>query len=347
MTIDGVKIFPCQSSDRVYPLDNWTFNRTLSRMAEQIKADVYEAHTASGYGFQRKLKNRKISVPFVQTVHGVLADEAEQQQQQGINSARDKIANYLMKHLAKLEKEAAKNATIVVTISKYSQKRIEELYQIDSDKIRIVPNGVDPERFKQSNKCEQFKKEIGADKRQVVLFVGRLIPRKGLNYLIKAASRVVSEFGKTLFVIVGNGPLKGQLISEVEKLGLAQNFAFLGDLPEEKLPTAYSCSDVFAFPSIQEGQGIAALEAQASNVPVVGFRVSGVAEAILEGETGLLSDPDGDSLAEGILRLLADNALREKMGTKGRLFVQTRYTWDICAQRMKSVYYEALRMSQE
>jgi glycogen(starch) synthase len=331
----------------VYPLDNWTFNRTLSRMAEHIKADVYEAHTASGYGFQRKLKNRKISVPFVQTVHGVLADEAEQQQKQGIKSARDKIANYLMKHLAQLEKEAAKNATIVVTISKYSQKRIEELYEIDSDKIRIVPNGVDPERFKQSNKCEQFKKEIGADKRQVVLFVGRLIPRKGLNYLIKAASRVVSEFGKTLFVIVGNGPLKAQLISEVEKLGLAQNFAFLGDLPEEKLPTVYSCSDVFAFPSIQEGQGIAALEAQASNVPVVGFRVSGVAEAILEGETGLLSDPDGDSLAEGILRLLADNTLRKKMGTKGRLFVQTRYTWDICAQRMKSVYYEALRMSQE
>ncbi len=81
-------------------------------------------------------------------------------------------------------------------------------------------------------------------------------------------------------------------------------------------------------------------------MPVVGFRVSGVAEAVLEGETGLLSDLGGDFLAEDILRLLADNSLRQKMGTKGRLFVQNGYTWDICAKKMKAVYYEALQMGQ-
>jgi glycogen(starch) synthase len=341
IAIDGVKIVPCQSTDRAYPLDNWTFNRTQSKMADQIKAEVYEAHTASGYGIQRALRKRGKLVPFVQTVHGVLADEAERQQQQGKMSTRDKIANYFMKRLAQLEAEAARNASIIVTISKYSQKKIEELYQVDPEKIRIVPNGVDPDRFKKSNGCEQFKKRIGADERQTVLFVGRLIPRKGLHYLVEAAKSVVDENGKTLFAIVGDGPLKAHLISEVKNVGLDQNFAFLGDLSEEELPAAYSCSDVFAFPSIQEGQGIAVLEAQASSVPVVAFRVSGVAEAVEEGETGILSDPNSSSLAEGILKLLADDSLRKKMGAKGRQFVLNGYTWDICAQKMKSVYLEA------
>jgi len=343
-SVDGVKIFPCQSTDRIFPLDNWTFNRTLSKMTENIKADVYEAHTASGYGFQRTLRKRGLQTPIIQTIHGVLADEAEKQSQQGAMSMRDRIANYFMKRLAQVEAEAAWNATLVVTISKYSQKKIQDLYHIEPRKIRIAPNGVDPERFKPREDCEKVRRPFDAGGKQIVLFVGRLIPRKGLGYLVQAAKRIVKERSETLFAIAGDGPLKKQLISDVALASLNRNFAFLGDVSEANLPAIYACSNVFAFPSIQEGQGIALLEAQASGVPVVAFSLTGVAETVMHGETGLLLEPDSNALAEGILRLLADSTLRQKMGVKARQFVLERHTWDTCAQKMLSVYREALDM---
>jgi len=100
---------------------------------------------------------------------------------------------------------------------------------------------------------------------------------------------------------------------------------------------------VFALPSIQEGQGIVLLEAQASAKPVVAFDVGGVNEAVRNGETGLLvKRGDTGELADALLKLLSDKALREKMGANGRRFVTENFTWDICAQKMLSVYREAL-----
>jgi phosphatidylinositol alpha-1,6-mannosyltransferase len=108
------------------------------------------------------------------------------------------------------------------------------------------------------------------------------------------------------------------------------------------LPALYNCADVFALPSIQEGQGIALLEAQATAKPVVAFDVGGVSEAMVDKETGLLVKPDSRKLADAILKLLSSWSLREKMGVKGREFVSNNFSWDICAQKMLQVYREAL-----
>jgi phosphatidylinositol alpha-1,6-mannosyltransferase len=124
-------------------------------------------------------------------------------------------------------------------------------------------------------------------------------------------------------------------------MGLAANFVFLGDVDERVLPAVYNCADVFVLPSIQEGQGIALLEAQASAKPVVAFDVGGVREAVLNKETGLLMKPDSNALADAVVKLLADWALREKMGRRGREFVSANFSWDLCAERMLKVYSEA------
>jgi glycosyltransferase involved in cell wall biosynthesis len=345
--VEGATIVPCASTDRIFPLDNWTFNHTLSKMAQKIKADVYESHTVSGYGFQNSLKKKNVKAPFITTVHGVLADEYAQAELRGGLSARAKVANFFMGRLAKIEEKSAKNATLVVTISEYSKKKIVDLYGLPTDKIRIVPNGVDTERFRpRVDGCEKIRKRVSAGDRQIVLFVGRLIPRKGLSYLIEASKRVVQKRKDTLFVIVGNGPLRNRLEADVKTAGVANNFAFFGDASENELTEAYRCADLFAFPSIQEGQGIALLEAQASAKPVVAFNVSGVAEAVRDNETGFLVEPsDSEKLAEAILKLLSDDALRDKMGVKGREFVKNTLSWDICAQKMLSAYHEAMQLA--
>ena len=339
--INGAAFVPCFSTDALYPVDNWFFNRTIAGAVDAIKADVYEAHTVSGYGFLKALRERDIRKPFIQTVHGVLADEYAQSFKGGAPTFRAKLATLIMWRLSKLEEESAKNATLIVTVSAYSAGKIVHFYGVDKAKIRIVPNGVDIQRFKPSKNCEAIKHQIGIDNKLCVLFVGRLIPRKGLPFLIEAAKQVVKEFSQTMFVVVGTGPLKNNLMAHLEKLNLSGNFAFLGDVGESVLPAVYNCADVFALPSIQEGQGIALLEAQATAKPVVAFDVGGVREAILDKETGLLIKPDSHKLAEAIMKLLANWSLRQKMGSKGRKFVSDNFSWDTCAQRMLKVYREA------
>jgi len=342
VSVNGVTFVPCFSTDALFPMDNWFFNRTLSGAVDAIKADVYEAHAVSGYGFLRTLKKRNIKKPFVQTIHGVLADEYVQSFQGGSPTFQAKLANLMMWQLSRLEGESAKNATLIVTVSKYSSEKTVQFYDVDKTKIRIVPNGVAIQRFKPFEGCEKIKRQIGIDSKLCVLFVGRLIPRKGLPFLIEAAKRIVKEIKETIFVIVGDGPLKNHLMAYLEEINLSDHFVFLGDVNEKVLPALYNCADIFVLPSIQEGLGIVLLEAQATAKPVVAFDVGGVHEAMVDKETGLLVKPNSRELADAILKLLSSWSLREKMGVKGREFVSNNFSWDVCAQKMLQVYREAL-----
>ncbi|MGW8289398.1 MAG: glycosyltransferase family 4 protein, partial [Candidatus Bathyarchaeia archaeon] len=256
-------------------------------------------------------------------------------------SLRMKLSNVFMGRLAKIEKDAAKEADLIVTVSQYSLQKLIQLYEVDEAKIRVVPNGVDTQKFKPTEDCSGIKDVVGGDSEHVVLFVGNLIPRKGLHYLIEAAKHVTEEIDETKFVVVGDGPLKSHLIEYSKEQGVADNFVFLGSVPDDWLLRLYSCADVFASPSIQEGQGITLLEAQATGKPVVAFNVTAIKEVVKNKETGLLVEPDSHELADALLALLSNQSLREKLGRSGREFVTKTYSWDICAQKMGQVYSEA------
>ncbi len=138
-------------------------------------------------------------------------------------------------------------------------------------------------------------------------------------------------------------PLRNPLSDSLKAANLSRNFKFIGNLKDDVLPAVYNCADVFVLPSIQEGQGIVLLEAQASGKPVVAFDIGGVNEALQDKKTGLLVDRGNiDALADALLKLLTDKALREKMGSNGQRFVSENYTWDIYAKKMLTVYHEAL-----
>ncbi len=253
------------------------------------------------------------------------------------------MANYFMGSLAKLESETAQNATMIVTISNYSLEKIKQFYRIDESKVRIVPNGVDVEKFKPFSDIEAAKRQFGLGDEPCVLFVGSLIPRKGSTFLVEAAKKIVAQKSNTKFLIVGEGPLRKQLDNSLEDANLTRNFKFLGNLKDDKLPAVYNCADVFVLPSIQEGQGIVLLEAQACAKPVVAFNIGGVNEAVCNGETGLLVKlGNTDEFADAVLKLISEKNLQDKMGVAGRKFVLENFTWDICAQKMLNVYNEAL-----
>ncbi|MGD6853365.1 MAG: glycosyltransferase family 4 protein [Candidatus Bathyarchaeia archaeon] len=341
--IAGTTLVPLNSTDRFFPLDNWSFNRSLTKNAVNLNAEVFEAHAVSGYGLPKKLRQLNIKKPFIHTIHGVLADEHEQAKNGGANSLRDRVANALMGRQAKLERQMSKDATLIVTISNYSLQKMQKHYDVDTAKVRIVPNGVDTEKFKPQNDVATAKRQFGLGDEPCVLFVGSLIPRKGLPFLVEAAKKIVKSHADAKFVLVGDGPLRVPLQNSLAEAKLSGNFMFLNQVGEDALPAVYNCADVFVLPSIQEGQGIVLLEAQASAKPVVAFDIGGVDEAVRSGETGLLVQRgDAGELAEALLKLLDDRALRVKMGSEGRRFIQEMFTWDICAQGMLRVYHEAL-----
>lgn len=341
MIVDGVNRVPLLSTDRVYPLDNWTFNRAVA--SAQIQADVYEVHNDNGYGLLKSFSRQRVRRPLVHTIHGVLADEYEQAKQNGYASFRGWVANRFMQRLARLEGQTAQKADVIVTISRYSLEKMQKHYGVDPSKVRVVPNGVDPEKYRLTENPAELKKSFGLGEAPVVLFVGSLIPRKGIGFLVEAAKQIVKTHADVKFVIVGDGPMKTRLTNDLASASLASNFVLKSGLSDEELIQMYVCSDVFVLPSIQEGQGIVLLEASASGKPVAAFDIGGVNEAVVNGETGLLVNRGNvGELADAVNKLLGDSALRERMGNAGRRFVAENFTWDICAQKMLNVYREVL-----
>lgn len=343
--VNGVAIVPCFSTDKIFPVDNWFFNRTLFRFCSKIKADIYEAHTVSGYGFLKGITEEVRTKPFIQTIHGVLADEYLKSFKEHPFNPRMRLSRFFLSYLSRIEMETAEYATLVVTVSKYSFKRIVQLYNVDKNKIRIVPNGVDINRFKPEKPSKSFKRNLGMKGGEsCILFVGNLVPRKGLHLLIKSAKQIIKENKNVKFVIVGEGPLRNSLIKYAKENKVSENFIFLGKVHDEVLPKLYNCSDIVVLPSLQEGLGITLLEAQAAAKPVVASKVGGTSDIVLNGETGFLVYPDIYEIAEAILKLLSDEDLRNLMGSNGRKLVCEKFSWKKCAEKMLNVYHEALEI---
>lgn len=342
INIEGINIVPCKSTDKLFPLDNWTYNRSLIKNTKVYDADVIEIHNNSAYGLPKALEKTGKNKPFIHLVHGPLADEYEQGLQNKHQTIRAKLANKFMKYQAKQEEDMAKKATQIVAVSNYSKGKILTHYNLDKNKIQVIPNGVDIQKFKPKNITEA-RKQLNFSNDPTALFVGGLVPRKGLLKLVEVAKKVVKQQANTRFVIVGDGPLRGQLDQSLKAAGLTSNFIFLGNLKEDKLIAAYNAADVFVLPSIQEGQGIVLLEAQACSKPVVAFGVGGVNETVQQNQTGFLPKPDDiEGMADKLRELLSDDNLRQKMGIAGLKFVTENYTWELCAQRMLNLYKEAL-----
>ncbi|MEM3612936.1 MAG: glycosyltransferase family 4 protein [Candidatus Bathyarchaeia archaeon] len=206
-------------------------------------------------------------------------------------------------------------------------------------RVIVVPNGVDLEEFSMPFNT---RKSIEPD----VIFVGRLIPNKGLEYLIEAAKILIrSGSTKIRFKIVGDGPYRQQLEELVTRYGLSPYFEFLGFVP--KVSEILRNGGIFVRPSLTEGMPLTILEAMASGLPIIATRVSGTAEIVIHNETGILVEPGNvEQLAEAIKYLVEspDEALR--LGWNARAFIERHYrekfSWDAAASNVLSVY-ESLR----
>jgi len=177
-------------------------------------------------------------------------------------------------------------------------------------------------------------------RKQVLLFVGVLVPRKNISFLLRVFRRLRAQGRPDLvLVIVGSGPLERTLRHEAMELGLAGAVQFVGRVSEQEKPDYYRLCDVFVFPSLLEGFGMAAAEAMAFGKPVVGANSSSIPEVVEDGKVGYLADPSNErDFVEKIAHLLDSPELRIDMGRAGQRRVAERFDFTRTARDLLEEY---------
>ncbi len=214
---------------------------------------------------------------------------------------------------------------------------------VSPDKVVVIPNAVDIQRFDGQKSQGQLKLQLGVDHSSwLVGTVARLAQPKRLDHLLKAARLVCDIAPKAQFIIVGDGPLRDQLERQAIQLDLApDHLRFLGNL--QHITDFLMALDIFALSSETEGIPVAMLEAMAASRPVVATQVGGIPQVIKDRHNGLLVPPhDPNGLAQAILTLMEDSALRRSVALEGYRTVSARFSTDAVCQQIVALYDDLL-----
>jgi D-inositol-3-phosphate glycosyltransferase len=228
----------------------------------------------------------------------------------------------------------------VIAFDKDYYNDYQEFYGVPSDKIRIIPNGIDSSYYDNLPYGNELREVLG-NPEQIILYVGRFIDYKRPDLLI-ASFRLISEhFPKSCLLMLGKdyGMLRYCRKLAID-LGLAKRVFFMEDAEEEVKLQALSIADVCVVPSEYESFGLIALEAQASGVPVVASRKGGLKYLLKESETGLfLDERTAKEIAEKVVFLLAHDAVRARMSLAAEEYAKN-YSWNNVASELLEVYEE-------
>lgn len=294
---------------------------------DKIDSNVVHTHTwyAAFAGFLIKMLKK---IPLVVTCHSLEPLRPWKEEQIG--------AGYGLSLW--VEKNAILNADRVIAVSNEMKNDILKYFDIKEEKIAVIHNGVDIEKWNRKNTKEALKK-YGIEG-EYVLFVGRTTKQKGIEILLEAAGKIKSKI-----VIVTAGADTKEYFEEIKARALnIKNVKFIGEmLSEDETIELYSNAKVFVCPSIYEPFGIINLEAMACGVPVVASYVGGIKEIIVDGETGFFFKPsDAEELAQKVNTILKNQALAEKMGENGRKRVVENFSWDSIAKKTIALYKELI-----
>lgn len=224
---------------------------------------------------------------------------------------------------------------IAVSCSAFNAGQVRAHYAITP---RVVYNGIDPQRFFPQPPNTELRMRLAGDA-QTILYAGRLVRWKGVQYLIDALA-LLAESRNVRLLIAGEGEYRPLLEQRARERGVADRVNFLGYISSEALAPYYAVTDVVALASYaNETFSIMSAEAMACGRPVVGSRFGGIPEVVADRETGLLAEPENAAdFAAKLDELLDDAARRERFGVCGRERVLKLFTWDAVTERVMDAY---------
>jgi len=289
----------------------------LRREVKRLSPDIFHAHYASSYGYLASF------VDHPRKVVSVWGNDVIE------FSRRNRLRKAIIRR-------SLKSAHHITATSGFLRKAISNL-GLKRALIEVIPFGIDLNLFQYCERRAGGKTRIGIAK--------HLHPKYGIDYLLRAFAAISRSHSDLELLIVGKGPSENEYRALVGNLNLGNKVKFMGALPHEKVAQFLMTLDIFAMPSISDGEsfGVAALEASATGLPVVATRVGGVPEVVLENITGLLVDrANVEQLSVALLKLIDEPDLRLKMGQAGRRFVEERYRWEDNLRAMTDLYYKLM-----
>ncbi|MEM4699914.1 MAG: glycosyltransferase family 4 protein [Candidatus Nezhaarchaeales archaeon] len=250
----------------------------------------------------------------------------------------------LQRHIHEVEWWLTYESWRVVVCSNYMKMELTASLGVPEDKIDVIPNGVGATKPLWPERLREVRRRYAEDWESIVLFVGRMVYEKGPHVLVDAALELLSRRWDVKFVLVGEGPLRKELMDKVQSSGLAHKFYFTSFIDDLELSELYAACDVAVFPSLYEPFGIVALEAMAAGKPVVVSDVGGLSELVVDGLNGI-KVPSGRAheLSLAIERLLESKEEARRMGERALRRVREAYSWDRIAERTEGVYRRVLR----
>ncbi len=206
-------------------------------------------------------------------------------------------------------------------------------FGVPAERITVIPNGVNISQFPVGSK-EGRKNQL--------IFVGSLIERKGVSYLIQALANLVATQPDLRLIIVGEGKDRGLLEELTNRLGLQTNVIFLGTQSQDKVSKLLRESRLFILPSIEEGQGVVLVEALASGTPCVGSRVGGIPDVITSDVGKIVEAGDVTGLEEAVLLLTSSIDIWDSASINARHRAEQEYDWKVLVKRITNVYQNVI-----
>jgi glycosyltransferase involved in cell wall biosynthesis len=336
--VEGVKVYRTVTELGHPNFLTWAllFNHFLEkRMGDvdrEVKFDVLHAHdwltATAGISFKHHTEK-----PLVTTIHSTEIGRA-----QGLHNP-DSLA------IDGIEWWAAYEANKVIVTSGSMKGELGDHFHVPWEKLEIIANGISLEKFQESSIDKQSirgRYGVGPNEK-LVLCVGRLVPQKGIEHLVRAVPMIVGRFAEAKCVIVGEGWLRDYLEHIARFTGHQWKIRFTGFIPDSDLVALMKSADVLVVPSIYEPFGIVALEGMAAGVPVVASQVGGLAEVVEHDRTGIfVYARNPQSIAWGVNRVLSDPGHAEWLTRNAKEGVQKAYSWEAIAKRTVEVYKEVV-----
>lgn len=328
--VDNYMIHPNNFIDWILQLNFNLVSKATEIINKEGDFDVIHAHDWLVANAAKTLKNA-YGIPVVATIH---ATEA------GRNSG---IHDDTQRYINDTEWMLTYEASEVIVNSNYMKNELQRLFGLPYEKINVIPNGVNLSNFAGVERDYNFRRQYAMDNEKIILYVGRLVYEKGVQHLIAAMPKILSNYHDAKLIISGRGGMMDELRQEAFNLGLNDKIYFTGYLDSKQVQKMYKCADVAVFPSTYEPFGIVALESMLAGVPTVVSDVGGLDEIITHGVDGMKAYAgNANSIADSVTALLYDHQLASNVSKKARQKVKEQFNWEKIAQDTHFTYEKAV-----
>ena len=328
--VDNYMIHPNNFIDWIMQLNFNMLSKATEIINKEGGFDVIHAHDWLVTYAAKSLKNA-YDIPIVATIHAT-----EAVRNSGIHDETQRYINdteWLLTY----------EATEVIVNSNYMKNEIQRLFGLPFDKINVIPNGINLSNFTGIERDYDFRRQYAMDNEKIILYVGRLVYEKGVQHLIAAMPKILSNYNDAKLIIAGRGGMMDELRAEASNLGLNDKIYFTGYLNSKQVQKMYKCADVAVFPSTYEPFGIVALEAMLAGVPTVVSDVGGLDEIVTHGVDGMKSYAgNANSIADSVTALLYDHQLATNVSKKAKQKVKDQFNWEKIAQDTHFTYEKAI-----